>query len=55
MPSRRSPASSSALRTALATGVRTLGANPLRTILSTLGIIIGVAALVAVLSVGDGR
>jgi putative ABC transport system permease protein len=54
MPSRRSHTSSSALRTALATGVRTLGANPLRTILSTLGIIIGVAALVAVLSVGDG-
>ena len=55
MPSRRRPpASSSALLTALATGVRTLGANPLRTILSTLGIIIGVAALVAVLAVGDG-
>lgn len=38
----------------MATGIRTLGANPLRTVLSTLGIIIGVAALVAVLSVGDG-
>lgn len=32
----------------------TLRANPLRTFLSTLGVIIGVAALVAVLSVGDG-
>jgi putative ABC transport system permease protein len=32
----------------------TLGANPLRTFLSTLGIVIGVASLVAVLSLGDG-
>ncbi len=46
--------SASALASAVATGIRTLGANPLRTALSTLGIIIGVAALVAVLSVGDG-
>jgi len=35
-------------------GLRTLGANKLRTALSTLGVIIGVAALVAVLAVGDG-
>lgn len=35
-------------------GVGTLRANPLRTWLSTLGIVIGVAALVAVLSIGDG-
>jgi putative ABC transport system permease protein len=35
-------------------GLGTLRANPLRAILSTLGIIIGVAALVAVLSLGDG-
>jgi putative ABC transport system permease protein len=35
-------------------GFETLRANPLRTILSTLGVIIGVSALVAVLSVGDG-
>jgi putative ABC transport system permease protein len=35
-------------------GFETLRANPLRTILSTLGIIIGVGSLVAVLSVGDG-
>ena len=32
----------------------TLGGNPLRTFLSTLGIVIGVASLVAVLSLGDG-
>lgn len=38
----------------LTTGLQTLGANPLRSILSTLGIVIGVASLVAVLSVGDG-
>ncbi len=35
-------------------GVAALFANPLRTVLSTLGVIIGVASLVAVLSVGDG-
>ncbi len=34
-------------------GLHTLRSNPLRTLLSTLGIIIGVAALVAVLSLGD--
>src|SRR5262245_51802018 len=38
----------------LSVGFETLRANPLRTILSTLGIVIGVAALVSVLSVGDG-
>ena len=54
MPAKRPPSTVSGFATALATGVRTLGANPLRTILSTLGIIIGVAALVAVLAVGDG-
>src|SRR6188768_1821378 len=42
------------LVTAVAVGFDTLRANPLRTILSTLGVIIGVSALVAVLSVGDG-
>ena len=40
--------------TSLSVGFDTLRANPLRTILSTLGIVIGVAALVSVLSVGDG-
>lgn len=44
----------SVLATSLRVGFETLRANPLRTILSTLGIIIGVAALVSVLSVGDG-
>ena len=38
----------------VAVGVETLRANPLRTVLSTLGVVIGVAALVAVLSLGDG-
>lgn len=42
------------LATSLSVGFETLRANPLRTILSTLGIVIGVAALVSVLSVGDG-
>lgn len=42
------------LVTAIAVGFDTLRVNPLRTILSTLGVIIGVSALVAVLSVGDG-
>jgi len=37
----------------LLVGLYTLRSNPLRTILSTLGVIIGVAALVAVLSLGD--
>jgi putative ABC transport system permease protein len=35
-------------------GVQTLRINPLRTVLSTLGIIIGVASLVAILALGDG-
>jgi putative ABC transport system permease protein len=35
-------------------GVETLRSNPLRTVLSTLGVVIGVASLVAVLAVGDG-
>jgi len=42
------------LTTSVSVGFETLRANPLRTILSTLGIVIGVAALVSVLSVGDG-
>ena len=40
----------SSLRIAL----QTLRANPLRTILSTLGVMMGVASLVAVLAIGDG-
>ncbi len=35
-------------------GVQTLRANPMRTSLSTLGVVMGAASLVAVLSVGDG-
>jgi putative ABC transport system permease protein len=35
-------------------GFQTLKVNPLRTVLSTLGIIMGVASLVAVLALGDG-
>jgi putative ABC transport system permease protein len=38
----------------IAIGLDTLRANPLRTLLSTLGIIIGAASLVAVLALGDG-
>ena len=38
----------------LGVGIQTLAANPLRTVLSTLGVIMGVASLVAVLSIGDG-
>jgi len=38
----------------LRVGVQTLRFNPLRTALSTLGVVIGVASLVAVLAVGDG-
>ena len=35
-------------------GLQTLRSNPLRTVLSTLGVIMGVASLVAVLAIGDG-
>ncbi len=38
----------------LAIGLETLRGNPLRTALSMLGVVIGVAALVAVLALGDG-
>ncbi len=44
----------STLLTALRVGADALRINPLRTALSTLGMIIGVGALVAVLSLGDG-
>ncbi len=39
---------------ALAVGLQTLRRSPLHTLLSTLGIVVGVAALVAILSLGDG-
>lgn len=38
----------------LAVALQTLRANPLHTLLSTLGLVIGVAALVAILMLGDG-
>jgi putative ABC transport system permease protein len=44
----------SPLRSAVPIGLDALRTNPLRTLLSTLGVIIGVASLVAVLSLGDG-
>lgn len=43
-----------ALGIAARIGAEALSINPLRTALSTLGVIIGVAALVSVLSLGDG-
>jgi putative ABC transport system permease protein len=46
--------SASTLQQNLRVGLDALRANPLRTVLSTLGVIIGVGSLVAVLSVGDG-
>lgn len=42
------------LLSSFSVSVETLRGNPLRTFLSTLGIVIGVASLVAVLSLGDG-
>jgi len=38
----------------LSVGFRTLRTNPMRTVLSTLGVVIGVGSLVAILSVSDG-
>jgi putative ABC transport system permease protein len=35
-------------------GIQTLRANPMRTMLSTLGVVMGTASLAAVLSIGDG-
>ncbi len=42
------------LRNSISIAFQTLAVNPLHTLLSTLGIVIGVAALVAILSLGDG-
>lgn len=42
------------MRNSLFVGVEALRANPLRTLLSTLGIVMGVAAMVSVLALGDG-
>ncbi len=41
-------------RSSLSVGLEALRANPLRTLLSTLGVVMGVAAMVSVLSMGDG-
>lgn len=41
-------------RSSLAVGLEALRANPLRTVLSTLGVVMGVGAMVSVLSMGDG-
>jgi putative ABC transport system permease protein len=43
-----------AYATALRTGAEALRANPVRALLATLGVVIGAAALVSVLAVGDG-
>lgn len=42
------------MQNSLIVGVEALRANPLRTILSTLGVVMGVGAMVSVLSLGDG-
>jgi len=42
------------MQSSIAIGIRALGANPVRTFLSMLGVIMGVASLVAVLALGDG-
>ena len=42
------------MRASLLIGIRALGANPLRTALSTLGVVVGVGALVSILAIGDG-
>jgi putative ABC transport system permease protein len=42
------------MRASLLVGLRALRGNPLRTALSTLGVVIGVGALVSVLAMGDG-
>ena len=44
----------SILTTSFRIGVESLRANPLRSVLSTLGVIFGVASLVSVLAIGDG-
>lgn len=42
------------MQNSLVVGVEALRANPLRTILSTLGVVMGVGAMVSVLALGDG-
>jgi putative ABC transport system permease protein len=50
----RSPQKHVATLASVRIGVAALRMNPLRTVLATLGVIVGVGALVAVLSLGDG-
>ena len=50
----RSPQKHVATLASLRVGLAALRLNPLRTVLATLGVIVGVGALVAVLSLGDG-
>lgn len=50
----RSPQSHGAALASLRVGLAALRMNPLRTALATLGVIVGVGSLVAVLSLGDG-
>ena len=52
-PPRKVPSMHRAL-SSLHVGLLSLRANPTRTVLSTLGVVIGVAAVVAILAVGDG-
>ena len=42
------------MHASVATGLDALRANPLRTLLSTIGVVMGAASLAAVLSLGDG-
>ena len=48
------PGARTSARASIRVGVAALRVNPMRTLLATLGVIIGVASLVAVLSLGDG-
>ncbi|HEX6368679.1 MAG TPA: ABC transporter permease [Longimicrobium sp.] len=50
----RSPQTHVATLASLRVGLAALRVNPLRTVLATMGVIVGVGALVAVLSLGDG-
>jgi putative ABC transport system permease protein len=50
----RSPQTHVAALASVRVGVGALRMNPLRTVLATLGVIVGVGSLVAVLSLGDG-
>ena len=53
-PDRDPPSGRAATLASVRVGLSALRVNPLRTVLSTLGVVVGVGALVAVLSLGDG-